>query len=43
MDGQVKINLDVNPFRLNCNGDIEYISKTILNNICQIYIICVDI
>lgn len=27
MDGQVLIDLEVNPFRLNCKGDVEYISK----------------
>lgn len=27
MDGQVLVGLDVNPFRLNCKGDVEYISK----------------
>jgi len=27
MDGQVLVDLDVNPFRLNCKGDVEYISK----------------
>ncbi|XP_050430814.1 mucolipin-3-like isoform X2 [Adelges cooleyi] len=26
MDGQVLVGLDVNPFRLNCKGDIEYIT-----------------
>lgn len=28
MDGQVLVGLDINPFRLNCKGDVEYISKT---------------
>ncbi|VVC30121.1 Hypothetical protein CINCED_3A015196 [Cinara cedri] len=27
MDGQVLVELDVNPFRLNCKGDIEYINN----------------
>lgn len=27
MDGQVLVNLEVNPFRLNCKGNVEYISK----------------
>jgi len=30
MDGQVLVDLEVNPFRLNCKGSVEYISK--LNN-----------
>jgi len=28
MDGQVLVSLDVIPYRLNCKGDIEYISKS---------------
>lgn len=28
MDGQVLVDLDINPFRLNCKGDVEYISKS---------------
>lgn len=27
MDGQVLVDLEVNPFRLNCKGSVEYISK----------------
>lgn len=27
MDGKVLVYLDVNPFRLKCNGNVEYISK----------------
>lgn len=26
MDGQVLMDLEVNPFRLNCKGDVEFIS-----------------
>lgn len=29
MDGQVLVGLDVTPFRLNCKGDVEFISKWI--------------
>lgn len=32
MDGQVLVDLEVNPFRLNCKGDVEYISKQISVN-----------
>lgn len=35
MDGQVLVDLEVNPFRLNCKGSVEYISK--LNNKILLY------
>lgn len=40
MDGQVLMDLEVNPFRLNCKGDVEFISKLkqiSLNNLSDQY------
>lgn len=38
MDGQVLVSLEVNPFRLNCKGNIEHISKFVQK--CLYYFIC---